>query len=203
MPSINTLTEALDFLRQQNPLRITVGGDIGSGKSTFAKRLALELEIERVNIGALMREEAQRRGITLQELEALQAADDKLDRQMDEYQKHKAEEVPRGVFEGRTSWHFVENPDAKVFMAVRPEIAVDRVFEDSHNALRDKFQTKAELQAADEVRKQSLIHRFQSFYGIDIFDYANFNIVIDTSEMTIEEVYRDTVIKIARFIANS
>jgi cytidylate kinase len=198
-----TLTQALEQLKGTNPLRITIGGDIGSGKSTFAKRLATELQVPRVNIGGLMREEAQRRGITLQALEALQAKDDALDKQMDEFQRIKGRETPRGIFEGRTSWHFVENPNVKVFMAVRPEIAVDRVFEDTANPLRDTFKTKAELQKADEVRKQSLIHRFETFYGIDIFNPANFDLVIDTSDIGIEEVYEQTVVKIAQFLGAS
>ncbi len=198
-----TLTQALEQLKGTNPLRITIGGDIGSGKSTFAKRLATELDVPRVNIGGLMREEAQRRGITLQALEALQAKDDALDKQMDEFQRIKGRETPRGIFEGRTSWHFVENPDIKIFMAVRPEIAVDRVFEDTTNPLRDTFKTKEELQKADEIRKESLIHRFQTFYGIDIFNPANFDLVIDTSDIGIEEVYEQTVTKIARFLGGS
>lgn len=197
-----TLEEAIAFLKTTNPLRITIGGDIGSGKSTFAKRLSEELQIPRVNIGSLMREEAQRRGITLQELEKLQEQDDALDRQMDEFQREKGRQTPRGIFEGRTSWHFVENPDVKIFMAVRPEVAVDRVFEDSTNSLRDRFQTKEELAAADIRRKESLVHRFQTFYGIDIFDHQNFDLIIDTSDIGIEEVYQQTVVKIAEFIAN-
>ncbi len=194
-----TFEESLDQLNQTSPLRITVSGDIGAGKSTFAKRLAETLNIPRIYIGQFMREEAAKRGITLEEFGKLLEQDDAIDREMDAHQQEVARQTPRGVFEGRTAWHFVENPDVKVFIAVSEEQAAKRIFSDK-NALRDKYATETEVLEGNKRRKQSEITRYQTYYGIDVYDQSNFDIIIDTSEKTLEEVFQDGILQIAAFL---
>jgi len=195
-----TFKDALQYLKNITPLRITLSGDIGAGKSTFAKRLSEELDIPRVYIGQLMREEAKRRNLTVQELHTLLEQDPELDKQMDAIQTQKGREIERGVFEGRTAWHFIENPDVNVYFSVDPHIAVDRVFKDTENKLRDSFATKEALLKADQERAASNQQRFKEFYAIDIRDLNNFHIVHDTSAESVDEVYRQTVIQIAQFL---
>lgn len=194
-----TLQEALTILQNTTPLRITVSGDIGSGKSTFTTRLAETLHIPRIYIGGLMREEAKKRGITLDELNALLEKDDTIDRQMDEKQKNASKTTERGIFEGRTAWYFVENPDIRVFLQVDPFISASRIATDK-NALRDTYATVEEIMEANQKRKQSEIERYQSYYGIDAYNPANFDVIIDTSSLSIEEVYEKTVIALAEFL---
>ena len=44
---------------------ITISGNIGSGKSTIAKRLAKSLRYPALDVGGMRRAEAKRRGMTL------------------------------------------------------------------------------------------------------------------------------------------
>lgn len=192
-----TYEEALKKLKRAKRLIITVSGDIGAGKSTFAKRLAEELEIPRVYIGQFMREEAAKRKITLDELGKLFEQDESLDRQLDEMQRERSQHVDRAVFEGRTSWHFVENPTVKVFLAVDSEVATDRIWED-RNDKRDKYGTKEVLRAANEERKLSEIRRYEQYYGIDAYDQSNFDVAVDTTELSRDEVFEAGVIAIAK-----
>ncbi|MFH1631921.1 MAG: (d)CMP kinase [bacterium] len=195
-----TFDEAINFLQQRTPLRITLSGDIGSGKSTFSKRLVEELGIERVSAGELMREEAKRRGITLDELNEIYEQDDKSDRRLDKMQQEKAREVERGVFEGRLAWHFVENPDARVFLAADPEVAAERVWGDMNNPQRDKYESQESLRKANIERKKSETKRYKEYYDLDAYDRANFDVAVDTSKLSIDEVYKQTIIKIAELI---
>lgn len=195
-----TYQEALDFLKTQDPLRITVSGDIGAGKSTFSKHLAEELDIPRIYIGQFMREEAKKRGITLDELNALMETDDTIDRQMDAMQLERSQETERGVFEGRTSWYFVEQADVRVFFTVDPRLATERIWNDN-NALRDKYETVDDLMKANELRKASENARYGQYYGIDAYDLDNFDLVIDTSKLDIQEVFEEAVIRIATFLS--
>ena len=64
-----------------------------------------------------MREEAARRGVTLQDFQELLEVDDKVDREVDALQLEKSKETERGVFEGRVAWHFNTNPDVKLFLS--------------------------------------------------------------------------------------
>lgn len=196
-----TFNEALEQLKQIAPLRITVSGDIGSGKSTFAKHLAAELEIPRIYIGQFMREEAARRGITLEEFGELQEEDDSVDRQMDALQKEKSKETDRGVFEGRTAWHFVENPTVRVFLAVEPDMGAERVWGDKKNKARDKYNSLEEVKERNIRRKASEKKRYWNYYQIDAYDHKNFDVIVDTSNIDIDEVFKQTVTKIADFIS--
>lgn len=196
-----TFSEALQLLKDRDVLRITVSGDIGSGKSTFAKHLAEELDVPRTYIGKIMREIAQQRGVTLDELSKEFEGDDSFDRELDKIQADRSKEMAKGVFEGRVAWHFVENPDVRVFLKVDPQVAAERLWQDRDNPLRDKYNSVEEILEADEKRKQSEEARYQKFYGISAYDLDNFDVVIDTSNMTIEEVFETTVIKIAEHLA--
>lgn len=193
------LSDALAFLKTVSPLRITVSGEIGSGKSTFAKHLAEDLEIPRTYAGGLFREEAASRGITLDALSELLLTDDSVDRHVDELQRTKAREQERGIFEGRTAWYFVEQPDVKLFFVVDPRLAAERLLSDTA-ANRDRYHSVEEVLKANEERKAAENKRYHDYYGIDAYDHSNFDIIVDTSNATIEEVYQSTVEKIADFL---
>lgn len=192
-----TYSEALQILQNTSPLRITVSGDIGSGKSTFAKRLAQELNIPRVYAGGLFREKAQELGITLDELNARLEKDDTLDREIDEKQRTKAREHDRIISEGRTAWYFVENPDVKVFLAVNPQTAAQRIWDDTSDN-RDRYGSIEELAQANIDRKASEEKRYQRYYGISAYDRSNFDVVIDTTNLSIQEVFETTLVAIAQ-----
>jgi predicted cytidylate kinase len=194
-----TYQEALDFLKRKDPLRITVSGDIGAGKSTFAKHLATEIGVPRIYIGQLMREEAAKRNLTLDEFNAQLEQDDEIDRYMDSLQTDKSKEVDRGVFEGRVSWYFVENPDAKLFFTVNQNLAAERIFADK-NDLRDQYASVEELATANKQRKQSEETRYKNYYGISAYNPENFDLIIDTTKMNIQEVFEHTVIRLAEFL---
>ncbi len=191
--------EALAKLQNTSPLRITISGDIGSGKSTFAKHLADNLEIERIYIGALMREEAARRNLSLDEFMQLLISDDSFDRKVDALQKEKSMVLDRGIFEGRTAWHFVSNPTVRVFFKVDPRVSAERLW-NSDDPSRDKYQSIDEIIAANELRKSAEEQRYQNFYNINVYNTKNFDVIVDTSNKSIEDVYQFAVCAIAEAI---
>ncbi len=194
-----TFDEAIAKLNNTSPLRITVSGDIGSGKSTFAKQLAEKLEIPRNYVGQMMRDEAAAKGLSLDDFNKLLNEDDEVDRRLDELQREKSIHTERGIFEGRTAWYFVENPDVKVFLAVDPQAAAQRIWKDK-NDNRDKYGSVEELVQANTERKASEEKRYQGYYNINVYDLENFDVVTDTSDLTIDEVFEQTVIAIARHL---
>jgi len=197
-----TYEEAIKELEGLETLRITVSGDIGSGKSTFAKHLAEHLDVPRIYAGQIMREEAARRGITLQDFQELLEVDDKVDREVDALQLKKSEEIAKGVFEGRVAWQFNTAPDVKLFFSVRPEVGADRVFGDSDNSLRDKYNSVEEVVELNKKRKASEETRYNAYYNISAYDPDNFDLIVDTSDIGIQEVYEKTIVRIAQFLAS-
>src|SRR5258706_8033184 len=62
---------------------ITISGVPGSGKTTVAKLLAERLGLPHVYAGDLYRQEARRRGLTLEQFNLLCERDHSIDRQLD------------------------------------------------------------------------------------------------------------------------
>ncbi len=195
-----TYEQAIAFLKTKTPLRISVGGDIGSGKSTFSKHLAEELNIPRIYIGQFMREEAKSRNMTLDAFNALLEEDDEIDRLMDQKTHETSKKEERGIFEGRVAWHFVEKPDAKVYFSVDAKVAAQRIWEEKDNHLRDQYESVDALMKANKARKQSEEARYHSYYAISAYEKKNYDVVTDTTESSIQQVFEETVIAIAEFV---
>ena len=166
-------------MAQHIPLRITITGDPGSGKSTFARTVAGLTGFRLITTGNIFRELAEAKGISLAALNELAETQAEIDRQVDDYLKSLNDGTEDIVLDSRMAWNFVKN-SLKIRLTVAPDVAVSRIFRDDA-ALREKFKDIDE--ATDEVnrRRNSEIARYKSLYGVDIGDPANFDLVIDTS----------------------
>ena len=170
---------------------ISIGGAPGAGKSTVARILAERLGYKRYSIGDVRREMARKRGMTLEEYNRLGETDPSTDTEVDEYQKKLAETEDNFVIDGRTSWHFI--PDSfKVYLTVDEREGAKRVFAelqkgDERNEGRNLTSVEAVLQSNRE-RIQSDKKRYAAYYGIDAYDTANYDLVIDTTKKIPSEV---------------
>src|SRR4029450_7963606 len=79
---------------------ITISGVPGSGKTTVAKLLAARLGLPHVYAGDLYRQEAKRRGLTLEQFNAECERDHSIDRQLDAAMAERARQG-NVVLEGR------------------------------------------------------------------------------------------------------
>jgi predicted cytidylate kinase len=148
--------------------------------------LARRLDLEHVSAGDFMRELASQRDITLLELSHLAETDDSIDREIDERSARHAAEGEGFVLDARIGWHFVPL-SFKVFLDVRPEVAASRVF----GARRGTEPENVDLVATQESirrRTDSERQRYLDYYGIDYLDPAHYDLVIDTSDLTPEQV---------------
>lgn len=173
-------------MTQHKPFRITITGDPGSGKSTFARTVAGLTGFRLITTGNIFRTLAEAKGISLAALNELAETQAEIDRQVDDYLVSLNGGSEDIVLDSRMAWHFVKD-SLKIRLTVAPEVAVARIFRDDAH-LREKFQNLAE--AEDEVnrRRQSEIVRYKSLYGVDIGDESNFDLVIDTSHKAPQDV---------------
>lgn len=167
------------------PFRITITGDIGSGKSTVAKRLAHLAGIELLSTGGIQRRLAQRRGLNVLELNKLAEEDANIDREIDSYLMG----LPAGdlVVESRMAWHFVPNT-LKLYLYISDPAATRRIIgaERSDEDYR-KVTDPTQLILA---RRKSEVIRFQKYYNVDIDSLLNYDIVIDTTFATVDDIIR-------------
>jgi len=172
---------------------ISFNGVAGSGKSTIAKRLAKNLGWPRYYIGGLRREKAKEKGLTLAEYNKLGETDSKTDVEVDEYQKELGKKEDNFVIEGRTSWYFIPH-SIKIYLDVDPMEGAKRVF----NELRKKdnrnedmnLKTIKDVLKSHQNRKKSDKKRYKKYYNIDVYQPNNYDLVIDTTNLTIEQVFK-------------
>jgi cytidylate kinase len=90
------------------------------------------------------------------------------------------------VLDSRMAWHFV--PDSfKVFLSVRLEAAAKRVMKDERGSVECYCSLEEAMNKLVE-RKQSENLRYNTKYGVDCTKSSNYDLIIDTTEITPEEV---------------
>ena len=145
------------------PLRVTIAGDIGSGKSTVAKRLAELVGVDALSTGGIQRQLAQKRGLTVLELNKLAEEDASIDRDIDSYLMGLS---PGDlVVESRMAWHFV--PDTlKTYLYISDKAAARRILTFAVAAhlgkVQDAFEAPAHAACRFRLRRpdrsQHLLH---------------------------------------------
>ena len=172
-------------------MHISITGKLGSGKSTVAKKLVELYGFEIFSTGAILRAAAAERGMDLLDLNKELNSKLDSDRSMDDLIDHTTIRVAAErkddllIFDSRMAWHFV--PDSfKVFVTVDPCVAAERVMKDPRpgEPAEDVNELCAELVERSKVEQA----RFQYLYGVDYYDYNNFNLVVDSSNRTPDEI---------------
>jgi len=182
---------------------ITVTGLPGSGKSTAADALSKKFQLKRYYMGELRREMARQHGLTLKELNDIGETEDWTDKKVDDYQKKLGETEDNFIIEGRTSFFLIPN-SLKIFLDVDLKVGAERIFKEMQNSTEDKrnegkFTSVAEALESLKNRVISDSKRYQKYYNIDILDRNHYDIVLDTTELSPDEVFQNLSKKIAEY----
>jgi CMP/dCMP kinase len=186
-------------------MKITIGGTPGSGKSTIAKILARDLNLKRYYMGQIQRDIAKERGLNLQDsVNSLKNLKDfEVDKITDDYQIKFAKENNDFIIEGRTSFHFIPE-SIKIFIKASLDVGTQRIFKslkkDSEARNEGNFDFIEDLRKEVESRKEKDRQRYLNYIGKDIYDESNYDIVIDTSNLTISQVVEKIKKELKKFI---
>jgi cytidylate kinase len=161
-------------------LIITISGPPGSGKSTLSKILSARLGMELVSMGDIFRKCAQDRCMCLSEFGLLAKCNGDIDREIDEMQKKIARERDNIILEGRLSGFFVE-ANLKVWLKAPLEIRAERI------ARRECKSVEKAMEETKE-REECERERYHNYYDIDINDLSVYDLVIDSSKWSPEEI---------------
>jgi CMP/dCMP kinase len=165
--------------------RISIAGDIGSGKTTIASIIAKSLGVVPHSTGGIQRRLATSMGIDTIALNRLAEEDHSIDNRIDGYLRS----LPSGplVVESRMAWRFV--PDTlRVFLYVVPQSAAVRILAASRGD--ENYRDIDEALRTIQDRRRSEIMRFDKSYGVNISDLRNYDLVIDTTQAPPEAVAR-------------
>ena len=171
---------------------ISINGPAGSGKSTVAKMLAEKLDWPRHYMGGLRRAKAKERGMTLAEYNKLGETDPSTDMEVDEYQTELGKKQDNFIIEGRTSWHFIPH-SFKIYIDVSEQVGAERIWNDLQEE-NDRNEDK-NLNSVEDVvksqrqRRESDNKRYKKYFDIEVYKPNNYDLVIDTSNLTRDEVF--------------
>lgn len=167
---------------------VAVGGPPGSGKTTVAERFARAHAYALVSAGLKFRQMAKDRGMDLEAFGEAAEADPGIDRSLD----HAVlEEILRQdslgrdvIVDGRIQAHLLAArrvPCLKVMIDAPLKVRAERV------ARREKKDTEA-AEREISAREKSERVRYQALYGIDLADRSAYDLSIDSSDKTPDQI---------------
>jgi len=167
---------------------ITISGIPGSGKSTVGKFIAQKLGYKFLSMGDMRGAIALKNHLTIDELNKIGEKEDWTDRQVDNYQRQLGQEEDNLIVEGRVSFHFIPN-SYKVFLNVETKEAARRALENRAERTDEKLPDSLEETEKQLIeRLHSDQNRYQKHYQIDYLAPSNFDLFLDTTNLSIQEV---------------
>ncbi len=171
---------------RQKPIRITISGEAGSGKSTVVDSIANKLNIKRYSTGDYMRTMAAARGVTIIEINKIGETDQSIDKELDDWQKELEQKRDESfVLDSRLGFHFIPS-SIKIFLEADIHVRAERIYNDMR--LVEENTSLKKTIANIKKRQQLERERYKRKYGIDYLDMSNYDLVLDTTNMTPKEV---------------
>ena len=166
--------------------KITITGDLGSGKSAVSAILCERLGYEKYSTGKVQRKLANRYGMTTLELNEYAETHPEIDDEIDSVFKEFNRSPEGMIVDSRMAWHFM--PDSfKVFLMVPVEVAADRIMSDTSRK-REQYESRAHAVRDLKARKESENRRFLEKYNADCTNPGNFDIAVNTANLRPEQV---------------
>jgi len=162
---------------------ITVSGYHGTGKTTYAARLAKELGLRHVSAGMLFRKLAREKGISLEELGEIALKDPSVDRMIDEHTMTDAEKGDVVIDGQIAGWVLKDIADLRIHLTTPEAVRIQRIAERDHLSVEE-----ARRQTASRERVQS--ERYKLHYGFKVQDLSIYHLILDTSIGSIDSISR-------------
>lgn len=175
---------------------ITISGTPGSGKSTVAKNLIKLLKAKRIYVGGIRRKLAKKKKMTLAELNEYALTHPETDVDIDKAAAKDAREKAKKnivVVEGRTQFHFLPE-SIKLFFKVSSKEGAKRIWKElkkKEAQLRrneGSFKSMSDLEKSLKEREKNDLKRYKKYYKINFLDKKNYDLIIDTTNISALEV---------------
>ena len=139
-----------------------------------------------VSAGDFMRDMASEQGMTILEFSRTAENRESIDHEIDDRTVRLSQESDDFVIDARLGWHFIPH-SFKVFLEVTPDVAAERIYRAQRGSEKENV-TLEDTLTAIERRTESERQRYEKYYGIDYAEHSQYDLVVDTSDMTIDQV---------------
>jgi len=177
---------------------ISISGKPGAGKTTVANILAQRLSWPQYYIGEIRRKLAAKRSMTIQEYNKLGETDPSTDIDVDKYQEKLGKTKDNFIIQGRTSFKFIPQ-SFKVYIDVDQNIAAERIWHDTKTRNEGTYKNIQKVKRAIKERTASDKKRYKKYYGVDVYDISNYDMVIDATHKSPEQI-ADEILKTVKIM---
>ncbi len=175
---------------------VTIGGNIGAGKTVLAGKLAAALGYEELYMGGIFRQMAAEKGVSIEQFYRALRENPAVEREADARQAELMRMHDNLIVQGRISWHFATGSPFRIFnifLKVEPSVGAER------SGARDENSGKpiSELAKANAEREAQERERYRALYSIE--DYhapEHYDFILDTSRLTEAEVFEKVLTEI-------
>lgn len=166
---------------------ISIAGDLASGKGTASAILADKLNYTIYKNGEYFRKLAKEHNMDVTEFNKYVEKHPEIDRQIENSAKLYSLDHDNFIIDARLGWYAV--PESfKVYLTVNIDVAAKRAFNDQDRKSTENFNT-IEEQKNDMIKRMQLENeRYFEVYGVHKEDLSNYDLVVDTTNRTPEEV---------------
>ncbi|MDR2303555.1 MAG: AAA family ATPase [Treponema sp.] len=172
-------------------MKIAISGKSGCGNTTISALVAEKLKLDFINF--TFRSLAQEKEISFEKILELAAGDDRWDREVDSRQVKLAEDSSGCVLGSRLAIWMLKKADLKVYLKARPLTRARRIVKREGGTLESIAAFTAERDRQDH-------ERYMRIYGIDNDDYSFADMVIDTDDISAEEVVSLIIVQVQKSI---
>jgi cytidylate kinase len=177
-------------------IKISITGDLGSGKSTVCRYLKEKYGFKVYSIGLIQRSLAEKYNLDIFAFNKYMETHTEIDEEIDTELTNIGKRDEDMILDSRMAWHFV--PDSfKVYLSVDLNEAARRIYTDKRG---DVEQYSSIEEAKDKLlaRKQSENLRYITQYHVDCTNMNNYDLIIDTTNITPEEAGERIMAAISR-----
>jgi len=178
-------------------LQIVISGMPGSGKSTIARHLLKKFGLRHYSVGDFMRQIARKERKTLLELSRDAEKSRTIDFEIDSMTR-KLRNKSNFVIDSRIGWHFLPE-SIKIFVKVDLNEASRRIFREKRWIERENLSYNQTMRNIKRRMKSERL-RYRKYYHIDVNDLSNYDIVIDTTGMSLSKMNRIVEAAVRRFL---
>jgi len=166
--------------------KITLSGFAGTGKSTVGKLIEDQLKFEFKSVGNYARAFAKETyGMTINQFQEHCNSHPELDHLIDEKFKIECNSKDNIVIDYRLGFHFVKNA-FNVLLKVSDQKASERI------SLGNRVD-EVTSPVAIKLRNEAMKTRFLEQYNVDFTDVTNYDLIINTDELTPKQVSQQII----------
>jgi len=165
--------------------KISLAGDLGSGKSTVSEILIARLGAEKYSTGSIVRSLAEKYGMSVKDFNVYMETHPEIDHEVDDGLVKLSEDERFLIIDSRMAWHFTKGT-FKLYLSTDVEVSAARIM--SANRVGEHASSLEETVKETRARRESEKKRYLLQYGVDIKDLSNYSVVVDTTYATPSEV---------------